>query len=122
VHGDNCATVIVGDRQEKDEGGGVDWRGVPFKMTWETPEHEARIRAARRLIQATREGLYAGIEVCRPGACLSDIGNAIHEVADAYEFDTVRKYRGHGIADVFHTAPYVKVRRLVFDTDTGHDS
>ena len=110
VHGDNCATVIVGDQQEQDTGGGVDWRGVPFKMDdWETPEQASRIAASRRLVAATREGLYAGIDVCQPGACLSDVGKAIHAVADDYGYDTVRKYRGHGIADVFHTAPFIKV-------------
>jgi methionyl aminopeptidase len=109
VHGDNCATVIVGDRQAVDSGGGVDWRGVPYKMDWPTQEQASRMEASRRLVEATREGLYAGIEACRPGGCLSDVGNAIHAVADEYGFDTVRKYRGHGIATVFHTAPYVKV-------------
>lgn len=113
VHGDNCATVIVGDRQEVDQGGGVDWRGVPYKMDWTTPEEASRMAASRRLVEATREGLYAGIDVCKPGGCLSDVGNAIHAVADEYGLDTVRKYRGHGIADVFHTAPYIKVRLLV---------
>ena len=29
VHGDNCATIIVGDEQETDEIG-TDWRGVPY--------------------------------------------------------------------------------------------
>lgn len=109
VHGDNCATVIVGDRQEVDHGGGVDWRGVPYKTEWPTKEQASRIESSRRLVEATREGLYAGIEACRPGGCLSEVGNAIHAVADEYGFDTVRKYRGHGIATVFHTAPYVKV-------------
>lgn len=114
VHGDNCATVIVGDDQDTVGAAGVDWRGVPYRMDWNNDaELEARVVASRRLVHAAREGLYASIDVCKPGACLSEVGRAIHAVADEYGFDTVKKYRGHGIAHVFHTAPYVKVRSLL---------
>mmetsp|Transcript_19214 Transcript_19214/g.21971 ORF Transcript_19214/g.21971 Transcript_19214/m.21971 type:complete len:385 (-) Transcript_19214:223-1377(-) len=108
VHGDNCATVIVGDRQDKAGEAGVDWRGVPYRTEWLSPEEEARICFSRKLVKATHEGLHAGIDACKPGALLSSIGNSIHSVADAYGFDTVQKYRGHGIAHIFHTAPYIK--------------
>lgn len=112
VHGDNCATVIVGDSQEQaDDSVGVDWRGVPYKTQFDDPDDIPRFMAARRLVHATRESLYAGISTCGPGSCLSDIGGAIHDVADAYGYDTVKKYRGHGIADVFHCPPFVKVKR-----------
>jgi len=108
VHGDNCATVIVGDEQAIDEGGGSDWRGVPYKMNHEGDAVEAYFQAARRLVHATRESLYAGVSACHPGADLSDIGAAIHSVCDAYGYDSVQKYRGHGIAHEFHMAPFVK--------------
>jgi methionyl aminopeptidase len=99
--------VIVGDVQETDTGG-VDWRGVPYKTTFENSEDEAHFVAGRRLVQATRESLYAAIETCRPGGCLSDVGAAVHDVADAYGYNTVEKYRGHGISTDFHCAPFVK--------------
>jgi len=35
---------------------------------------------ARLLAQATRESIWKALEKCKPGACLSDIGAAIHEV------------------------------------------
>jgi methionyl aminopeptidase len=108
VHGDNCATIIVGDKQDKDQGGGVDWRGVPYLMEFENKEQEAKIVAARRLVQAARESLYAAINRCRPGGCLTEVGGAIHDVADAYGYSTVEKYRGHGISNEFHCAPFVK--------------
>lgn len=109
VHGDNCATIIVGDEQEEIGGAGVDWRGIPYRMEWPSAADEARASFSRKLVQATLDGLHAGIDVCRPGGFLCDIGNAIHAVADIYGFDTVQKYRGHGISHIFHTAPYVKV-------------
>jgi methionyl aminopeptidase len=108
VHGDNCATVIVGDSQEKDEGGGVDWRGVPYRMQFDKKDDESHFLDARRLVQAARESLYAGIETCKPGSCLSSVGSAIQDVAESYGLSSVEKYRGHGIADEFHIAPYVK--------------
>lgn len=108
VHGDNCATVICGD--EFCEGSETDWRGVPMKTEFDSPQEELRVKAARRLVQATQESLLAGIEACRPGGCLSHVGAAIHEVADAYGYDTVRKYRGHGISHDFHCPPFVKVK------------
>jgi len=107
VHGDNCATVIVGDEQEKDEIG-VDWRGVPYKANFESEEEEAMMKSARRLVHATRESLYAAIEAIGPGACLSDIGGAVQDVADDYGYSTVGKYQGHGIGEVFHCAPFVQ--------------
>ena len=108
VHGDNCATVIVGDCAET--GDETDWRGVPLLQEFDSPQDEARIKAARRLVQATQEGLAAGIDACRPGSCLSHVGAAIHDVAGVYGYDTVQKYRGHGIAQDFHCPPFVKVR------------
>ncbi|CAN0481455.1 unnamed protein product [Hapterophycus canaliculatus] len=35
--------------------------------------------------------MMEGVAVCRPGACLTEIGSAIHAIADRYGFDTVRK-------------------------------
>jgi len=107
VHGDNCATVIVGDEQEVDEIG-TDWRGVPYRAHWPSPEEEALMRSGRRLVHATRESLYAAIEAIGPGRCLTDIGAAIQDVADSYGYSTVGKYQGHGIGEVFHCAPFVQ--------------
>lgn len=108
VHGDNCATVIVGDEQETDEGAGVDWRGVPYRTTFDNLQDEAYFLRARTLVKAARESLYAGIEVCKDGGCLSHVGAAIQDVADSYGFSSVEKYRGHGISHEFHCPPFVK--------------
>jgi methionyl aminopeptidase len=86
VHGDNCATLIVGDDNTQD-----------------TFEQE------RRLVETTKESLEAAIDACRkPGRCLSHIGDAIEQVAEREGFSSVRKYRGHGISHEFHCPPFVK--------------
>lgn len=110
VHGDNCATVIVGDHEdEPGSSAGKDWRGVPYKMNFDSKEEQKYFEEARRLVQTARESLYAGIEVCKPGKCLSMVGAAIQHVADSNGYQSVEKYRGHGISEQFHCAPYVKV-------------
>lgn len=107
VHGDNCATIVVGDEQDVDEIG-VDWRGVPYKAHWDSAGEEAMIRSARRLVHATRESLYTSIEKIGPGSCLTQVGAAVEDVADEYGYSTVGKYQGHGIGTDFHCAPFVQ--------------
>lgn len=147
VHGDNCATVIVGDYLEEGHGdddvkknncssdisssssnnnnnnnastnnstkpatttfNNRDWDIPPHKTQFTSDEERERIITARRLVQCALEARDEGVAACKPGGCLSDIGAAIHAVSDAYGYDTVRHYRGHGIAEEFHRAPFVK--------------
>jgi len=62
---------------------------------------------AERLIRVTRECMYKGIELVRPGARLGDIGHAIQSHAEAHSFSVVREYCGHGIGREFHEEPQV---------------
>lgn len=112
VHGDNCATVIVGDESddpaEPDEDAETDWRGVPVRTEFESAAQEIHFIEARKLVNTTREALYAAIDTVRPGSCLTQVGNAIDTVAEQHGYQSVRKYRGHGISHEFHCAPFVK--------------
>ena len=62
---------------------------------------------ARRLVETTREAMFAGVSVVRPGATLGDIGEAIQRHAEAQGFSVVREYCGHGIGRVYHEDPPV---------------
>jgi methionyl aminopeptidase len=62
---------------------------------------------ARRLVEATREAMFRGIRVVRPGATLGDIGHAIQQYAESERFSVVREYCGHGIGKVYHDEPQV---------------
>lgn len=64
------------------------------------------IRAAK-LIDVTYEAMMRGIEVVKPGATLGDIGYAIQSYAEKNGFSVVRDFCGHGLGQVFHTAPNV---------------
>lgn len=62
---------------------------------------------ARKLIDVTYDSMMAGIEAVKPGATLGDIGHAIQTVAESNRFSVVRDFCGHGIGQVFHSAPSV---------------
>ena len=62
---------------------------------------------AQRLAEATREAMWRGIEVVRPGARLGDIGHAIQAFVEQQHYSVVREYCGHGIGRVYHEDPQV---------------
>lgn len=62
---------------------------------------------ATRLLKATEASLYAGIEQCRAGLHLYDIGAAVQTVAERAGFSVVRDYVGHGIGRAMHEDPQV---------------
>ncbi len=62
---------------------------------------------AKRLVEVTREAMFAGIRKVRPGATLGDIGHAIQTLVEAERFSVVREYCGHGIGQVYHDDPQV---------------
>jgi methionyl aminopeptidase len=62
---------------------------------------------AKRLMDVTFECMMRGIEAVKPGAALGDIGHAIQTHAEAHRFSVVRDFCGHGLGQIFHTAPSV---------------
>ena len=62
---------------------------------------------ARRLIRATKEALYLGIEKAVPGERLSDISHAIQSHVERDGFSVVRKFVGHGIGSSLHEEPQI---------------
>ena len=62
---------------------------------------------AKRLVDVTREAMFRGIRVVRPGATLGDVGAAIQQYAESERFSVVREYCGHGIGRVYHEDPQV---------------
>jgi methionyl aminopeptidase len=62
---------------------------------------------AKKLVAVTDECRRRGIAAVKPGARLGDIGAAIQEYAEAEGFSVVQDFVGHGISNVFHTAPQV---------------
>jgi methionyl aminopeptidase len=62
---------------------------------------------SRRLLDVTRESLYAGIETARLGNHIGDIGHAIQTVVERNGFSVVRELVGHGVGHGPHEEPQV---------------
>lgn len=62
---------------------------------------------SQKLIQTTRECLDNAIKLCKPGTLFRDLGRAIEPHARSNGCSVVRTYTGHGINDLFHTAPNI---------------
>jgi methionyl aminopeptidase len=61
----------------------------------------------RRLIEVTRESLYAGIRKCVEGNRISDISHAVQLLAESNGFSVVKNYAGHGIGTRMHEEPQI---------------
>jgi methionyl aminopeptidase len=59
------------------------------------------------LIRVTEECLERGIQECRPGKHLGDIGAAVQQHAEAQGYSVVRDYVGHGIGRRMHEDPQI---------------
>jgi methionyl aminopeptidase len=62
---------------------------------------------AKKLIEATRDTLQAGIDAAREGATLGDISAAIQNYAESKGYSVVREYTGHGIGREMHEDPQI---------------
>jgi methionyl aminopeptidase len=62
---------------------------------------------AKRLVNITREAMFEGIDLVKPGVHLGDIGHAIQQYVEKNHYSVVREYCGHGIGRGFHEDPQV---------------
>ena len=62
---------------------------------------------AQRLIDITRESFFAAVKCCTEENKLSDIGNAVQEVAENAGFSVVRDLVGHGVGAKLHEDPQI---------------
>lgn len=60
-----------------------------------------------RVMEVSRQAMWRGIDVVRPGARLGDIGHAVQSFVEEQGCSVVREYCGHGIGRVFHEDPQV---------------
>ena len=79
------------------------WHGDSSRMYAAGPPK----RRALRLMEATYEGMMAGIAAVKPGARFGDIGAAISEIARLNRFSVVEDFCGHGLGRLFHDEPNV---------------
>jgi methionyl aminopeptidase len=61
----------------------------------------------QRLVETTYAALLAGIDQCRSGKRIGDIGHAIQEYGESRGYGIVRQYVGHAIGRKIHEDPQV---------------
>lgn len=61
----------------------------------------------KKLLEVTFESLNRGIEQCRVGNRISDIGHAVQEYVEGHGYSVVKDYVGHGIGQAMHEEPQV---------------
>lgn len=59
------------------------------------------------LLRITKESLYLGIEQCRAGNRIGDIGYTIQEYCERHGYGVVRELVGHGLGKKMHEKPEV---------------
>ena len=72
--------------------------------TFEVGEVEAE---TKKLLQVTKESLYKGIEQCKKGNRVGDIGYAIQKHCEDSGYGVVRELVGHGLGKMMHEDPQV---------------
>ena len=85
---------------------GATYRGLVGDSAWSYTVGKVTDDVAR-LMKATEEALYAGIEKMQPGNVLDDISGAVEDVALSYGYGIVRQYGGHGVGHVMHEEPFL---------------
>mmetsp|Transcript_44421 Transcript_44421/g.87174 ORF Transcript_44421/g.87174 Transcript_44421/m.87174 type:complete len:416 (+) Transcript_44421:45-1292(+) len=61
----------------------------------------------RKLVRTAFDCLQGALAMVRPGTLYRDMGNTIDKIAKMNGCSVVRTYCGHGIGNLFHTAPNV---------------
>ena len=61
----------------------------------------------RKLVEVTKKALDLGIEQCREGNRLGDIGHAIQSYAESHGYSVVTQFVGHGTGRQMHEDPQV---------------
>lgn len=62
---------------------------------------------AKRITEAARDGMYAGIEQVKAGQFTGNIGHATNKLVKSRGYYTVKDIGGHGIGRKFHMSPFV---------------
>jgi methionyl aminopeptidase len=62
---------------------------------------------ADKLLEVTRESLFAAVEECRPGNRLGDVSHAVQQTVESEGMSVVRSLVGHGIGRDMHEDPQI---------------
>ena len=72
--------------------------------TFEVGEVSAEVK---QLLEVTKKSLYLGIEQCKAGNRIGDIGHAIQNYTESFGYGVVKELVGHGLGRTMHEEPQV---------------
>ncbi len=105
VHGVPGSRILqVGDIVGLDLG--LDHKNRITDMAITVPVGKISIES-QKMINVAREALNKGIEVCRPGQTIGDIGWAIEKTVNQGGFSVVNDLAGHGVGLAVHEDPLI---------------
>lgn len=61
----------------------------------------------QNLLRVTKESLFLGLEKCKEGNRIGDIGNAVQQYCEKNGYSVVRELCGHGVGFKMHESPNV---------------
>lgn len=85
---------------------GVNYKGYHSDSAWTYPVGKISDEV-QQLLDVTKEALFVGLSMCKPGAHVGDIGAAIEKFVKPYKYGIVEEFTGHGIGQSLHEDPYV---------------
>lgn len=62
---------------------------------------------AQQLMDVTKESLFRGLEIVKPGVHLSDVSHAIQEYVESFGYSVPIEFTGHGIGSSLHEDPAI---------------
>jgi methionyl aminopeptidase len=106
IHGIPKKNVIVKDGDLVSLDGGINLNGYISDSTHTVLVGNVKPEL-KKLAEVTRECLQAGIAACVVGNRISDISNAVYEIADSHGYGVVYDYCGHGVGLDVHEDPNI---------------
>ncbi len=106
VHGIPSEKIILKEGDIISIDVGATYRGLVGDSAWSYAVGNVS-DDIKKLMKATEEALYAGIEQMQIGNVLDDISGAVEDVALKYGYGIVRQYGGHGVGRVMHEEPFL---------------
>lgn len=106
VHGIPSHDVILKDGDIISIDVGATLKGFVGDSAWTYPVGKIS-EEKQKLLKATEESLFAGLEYMKSNERLENVAGAIEDVAKKYNLGIVRQYGGHGVGRQMHEDPFV---------------
>lgn len=106
IHGIPSKKIVLKEGDIVSVDVGAELNGFHGDNAWTFPCGKISAQA-QALLDATRESLFEGIKMARPGNRIGDIGSAVQRYVEARNYSVVRDFVGHGVGAKLHEDPSV---------------